>query len=345
MSISEEKNKKKKFKRFVRVFAFGCVVLIVALAVKDFLLMDTDHLNELGLLKAVRPEDMAKAVFSAKISLAVAYAAGAICFYFATLCRCKGFFAWMILGSMWMYAAIPICRRGEYAISMLEIVILIASVVTITTLYFIGSLHQESFEYDSIGIETSTIVDAKENKSEMLPGKDWDIYSIEFNPEIIEEMENDVIKQLEFLANDVSRMDESWLFRDGGLAPVTDEADTAMRAFEARMKKSESWILKVAAKYVTLCKTNMWHVVAAVAIEKQTPVESLSDDLKEIMLEAVATKKPTPRWPFKCLSDNLTDSGVRKAANEKENKLLDVIEKFNKAYLQVQDNGLKEFRS
>lgn len=152
-----------------------------------------------------------------------------------------------------------------------------------------------------------------------LPGKDWDIMSIDFNAQNIIEIEKDAIAVFKCIAERPELAAECWLFREGGSAPLSEEDTDALLAFQKKMENSGSWVLDVSGRFVTLCKLNM---------------------LKVIMSAFSGEQKP-----FDLIADNLREKGYRKAQTAEEDALIDAIIAYSPSYLQIDSSGLAEFHS
>lgn len=141
-----------------------------------------------------------------------------------------------------------------------------------------------------------------ERKKPTLPGKEWDVLSVTLSGETLREIESDVYALIQYGdKNGIKDLGDSWLFEPGILIAFDDEKRKLAKKIQHKMCESGSWVLQVAACFVVT-----YHV-----------------HLMYVMMETVeeAGKKARART-FPTLEYNLQETGVRRAADAKEDELL-----------------------
>ncbi len=179
---------------------------------------------------------------------------------------------------------------------------------------------KEVFEDEGAKVAIEPITSSCENVkyTNGLPGRNWDILSIQFNNSNIPEIEQDSIDSIRYLSKHPEMIEEHWLFKYGGTMCLGENATVLANSFTDKMYESGSWILAVTNLFVTRYRRT----------------------LLQNFLEAINGEKGTTASIY----EKMVERGMRKAQNAKENELLrTLIETLGKFPVELSAKGLETF--
>jgi len=186
-----------------------------------------------------------------------------------------------------------------------------------------------------------------------LPGRNWNVLSLEFNDEIIAEMEQDVIEMIRCFNTAPEKIIDSWLFNSSAasvnpiklavkelqkqvdensifkyvdILPLGDDAMESWRAFLKKLKETDSWILQVTSSFVRAVTRDFLSLFHFGLTSAQN--ENTGEELTRVTVY-----------------DELVEEGIRKAQTAKENELILVIMECLPSLLRASFEGLEEFLS